>query len=83
MRKQFDKAYYDRFYRNPKTRAATPASARKQAAFIANYLRYLDVPVRRILDVGCGLGATLRALQTEFPKARCVGVEYSDYLCDK
>jgi len=81
MRKNFDKAYYDRFYRNPKTRAVTPGAARRQADFIAAYLKYLEVPVTRILDVGCGVGTTLRALGKAFPRAHLHGVEYSEYLC--
>lgn len=81
-RSQFDKAYYDRFYRDPGTRAVTPAATRRQAEFIAAYLRYLEVPIRRILDVGCGTGVLLRALARQFPGARTVGVEFSDYLCE-
>ena len=79
----FDKAYYDRFYRNPKTRALTPAAARRHAGFIAAYLQYLEIPVRTILDVGCGTGILLRAIARKFPGARASGVEYSDYLCRK
>lgn len=81
MRKSFDQAYYDRFYRNPRTRAVTPAAAARQAQFIAAYLRHLEIPVARILDVGCGTGTTLRALGRAFPRARIHGVEFSDYLC--
>ena len=82
MATRFDKAYYDRFYRNPGTRAMTPADARRQAAFVAAFLRHLRIPVRRIVDLGCGVGTTLRALGREFPGARLQGVEWSDYLCE-
>ena len=78
---KFDKAYYDRFYRDPHTRSSTPQAAKKQAAFIAAYLRYLGVRIRSIIDIGCGVGHTLRALGRIYPNARCEGVEYSDYLC--
>lgn len=83
MVQRFDKAYYDRFYRNPDTRAVSPAGAGRQAEFIAAYLRYLRLPVKRLLDIGCGIGATLRALQRRFPRALSVGVEHSDYLCER
>ncbi len=81
MRTNFDKAYYDRFYRNPKTRAVTPAAARRQAGFIAAYLKYLELSPRSILDVGCGTGTVLKALEQAFPAARTEGLEVSAYLC--
>jgi predicted TPR repeat methyltransferase len=83
MRQTFDKAYYDRFYRNPSTRAVTPAGARRQAAFIAAYLRHLQLPIDRILDVGCGVGMSLRALARQYPRALTQGVEFSSYLCER
>lgn len=83
MRNNFDKAYYDRFYRNPGTRAVSPAAARRQAGFIAGYLRFMEVPVKRIADIGCGLGQVLGALENEYPRAKTQGVEYSEYLCTK
>ena len=82
-RTRFDEAYYWRFYLDPKRRAATPHDARRRARFIAGYLRYLQLPVTRILDLGCGLGRLLRALGREYPRARLVGVEASDYLCER
>jgi 2-polyprenyl-3-methyl-5-hydroxy-6-metoxy-1,4-benzoquinol methylase len=60
----------------------TPAAVRRQAQFIAAYLKHLEVPVRHILDMGCGTGMLLRALGRAFPKAGVRGVEFSDYLCE-
>jgi SAM-dependent methyltransferase len=79
----FDAKYYDRYYRNPGTRATTPHAVRRQAAFVASLLRHIEIPVRRVLDIGCGLGWMLQSLQNEFPKARCTGVEYSEHLCSR
>ncbi len=80
---RFDAAYYRRFYEDPKSRAQTPASLARKAKFIAAYLSYLEVPVRRVLDLGCGLGWTLKALGREYPRAVCHGVEYSPHLCER
>jgi SAM-dependent methyltransferase len=82
-RVRFDAEYYRRFYFDAATRAVSPAAAKRQAAFISAYLRYLEIPVRRVLDLGCGIGRTLRALQHAFPRANCQGVEYSPYLCKR
>ena len=78
---RFDKAYYDRYYRNPSTRVSSPQEVQRQADFIAAYLRYVEVPVTGILDIGCGLGRLLTRLGTAFPEARTHGVESSTYLC--
>ena len=78
---RFDKAYYDRFYRDPTTRCASVQDARVQADFLAGYLRYLEVPVHEIVDIGCGLGRLLGALGKHFRRARAAGVEGSEYLC--
>ena len=82
-RQVFDRSYYDRFYRDRRTRAESPTDAVRRAAFIASYLDYIELPVSRILDIGCGLGDTLASLQGAFPQARCAGVEFSDYLCEE
>ena len=83
VRTKFDEAYYERFYGNPRTRATTQTEARRCAAFVCSYLRFLDVPVSRVLDIGCGLGYLLKAVQEEIPRAKTVGVEYSEYLCER
>ncbi len=80
---KFDRAYYQRYYRNPVTRAVTPGEFARMAEFLAAYLRYLDIDVRRILDIGCGIGSLLRALGRRFPRARTSGVEPSEYLRER
>jgi SAM-dependent methyltransferase len=80
---EFDAAYYRRFYYDPATRAATPEYAKRQARFIAHYLKFIELPVDSILDMGCGVGRVLRALGREFPGARLTGVELSPWTCAK
>ena len=77
----FDAAYYERFYLDPRTRVAESADIEIQARFLASYLDYLKIHVRRILDLGCGLGRLREPLLARFPRARYTGVEVSEHLC--
>ena len=80
---RFDRAYYDRFYRDPTTRASSPDDLNRLARFVLGYLEYLDIPVRRVLDLGCGLGRWKHALAEHDPAIEYTGVELSPYLCDQ
>ena len=77
----FDESFYRRYYLNPKTRVVTPAEMTRRADLVAAFVRHGELPVRRILDVGCGLGLMRDSLARHFPKARYVGLEVSEYLC--
>ncbi|HSN70512.1 MAG TPA: class I SAM-dependent methyltransferase [Steroidobacteraceae bacterium] len=81
--RSFDAAYYQRYYLNPRTRAVSQQEMDLQGQLIAAQLRRLGVPVRRILDAGCGLGLLRRSLLAAWPRARYVGVEVSEYLCER
>jgi chemotaxis methyl-accepting protein methylase len=39
--------------------------------------------VRRVLDMGCGIGHWRDAIALHFPKASYHGVEFSEYLCER
>ncbi len=77
----FDEAYYQRYYFDKKTSGVDHAHVARLGAFVCSYLQYLRVPVRRVLDVGCGIGLWREALALHFPEAQYHGVEVSDYLC--
>ncbi len=77
----FDQAYYQRFYYDPRTAVTSRAEMRARARMIAGCLGYVGLPVRRILDVGCGIGLLRAPLTRAFPGARYVGLEFSEYLC--
>lgn len=82
-RERFDADYYRRFYGNAATRSVTPAEVSRQVFFVTAYLRHLRLPVRRILDLGCGLGMMRAPLAEAFPRASYTGVEWSAYLCER
>jgi 2-polyprenyl-3-methyl-5-hydroxy-6-metoxy-1,4-benzoquinol methylase len=82
-RDPFDAGYYRRFYEDPKTRVYTADDVERLGAFVLGYVRHLRVPVRRVLDIGCGLGHWRKPVAKHFPGARYRGVEHSDYLCER
>lgn len=80
---QFGADYYRRFYGDARTRVSDANAVRTLARFVGAYLGHLDVPVRSILDVGCGVGHWQRAAAELWPRARYHGVEYSAHLCQR
>jgi SAM-dependent methyltransferase len=79
----FDKDYYQRFYFDPRTAVTSKAEMRARAQLIAAYSGHIGLPVRRMLDAGCGIGLLRKPLQRAFPRARYTGLEYSEYLCKR
>jgi SAM-dependent methyltransferase len=77
----FSAAYFRKFYLNAATRVVTPTEMRSRAAIIASALRQCQIPVRRILDAGCGIGLMRRPFKEFLPRASYVGLEASEYLC--
>lgn len=77
----FDRAYYDRYYRDPRTRVTSPEEHRRLVDFVVGYLEFLQLPLRSVLDLGCGIGMWRDALQDIVPDLGYQGVEVSDYLC--
>ncbi|MEM1414498.1 MAG: class I SAM-dependent methyltransferase [Myxococcota bacterium] len=76
---RFDAAYYRRFYEDPRTRVADKATTRRLGEFVGAYLRFLEVEVDSVLDLGCGLGWWMPVAKKL--KARYRGVEVSPHLC--
>jgi len=79
----FDQAYYQRFYFDPRTAVTTRTEMRERAALIAATVNYAGLPIRRILDAGCGVGLLRAPLLRRLPRARYVGLETSTYLCKR
>lgn len=79
----FDEAYYQRYYFDKKTKVSDPQHVERLGAFVCAYLQYLRVPVKRVLDVGCGIGLWRDIVSHHFPSATYHGVEFSEYLCER
>jgi SAM-dependent methyltransferase len=79
--KRYDRAYFDRWYRAPRTRIDTPESlARKVhlAVTVAEY--FLGRRIASVLDVGCGEGRWYSVLRRMRPALRYTGVDSSEYV---
>ena len=83
VRTRFDAGYYQRFYADAATRSVTADEVARQVGFVAAYLKHMNLPVRRILDLGCGLGLMQAPLLAAFPQAGYTGVEWSEHLCER
>lgn len=79
----FDEAYYQRYYHDPHTRVVDAEQMRRLGEFVASYLAHLRLPVRRVLDMGCGIGLWRDTVAQRFPGASYLGVEYSEHLCQR
>ena len=77
----FDQAYYQRFYFDPRTAVTSRAEMRARARLIGAFTAHVGLPVRRMLDAGCGTGLLRAPLRRALPKAAYVGLESSEYLC--
>jgi hypothetical protein len=80
---EFGSAYFRKFYMSAATRVVTPAEMRVRARLIAAILAQASIPVRAILDAGCGIGLLRKPFAEVLPKARYSGLEASEYLCDR
>lgn len=81
---RYDRAYFDRWYRDPKTRVKSSAAIQRKAALalsVAEY--YLERPVRTVLDVGCGEGNWFPALRSLRKGIRYTGIDSSRYAVER
>lgn len=76
----YNRAYFEKWYRNPRYRVKTAAELARQVAFVLHTAEWvLAHPVRRVLDVGCGEGQWRAALRKHRPTIQYVGVDPSEY----
>ncbi len=78
MPKQYDRAYFDRWYRDPRHRIGSRADLERQvllALALAEAVR--GAPVTSVLDIGAGEGRWQPVLQRLRPGSRYAGVEPS------
>ena len=77
----FGREYYQRYYFDARTAVATRREIKARARLIAALTGHVGLPVRRILEAGCGTGMLRTALRRLLPRAHYVALESSEYLC--
>jgi len=84
MTKQYDRAYFDRWYRHDATRVTSQAEVRRKVALAVTVAEYfIRGPIRTVLDVGCGEGAWLPHLRAMRPRVAYTGLDSSDYVVER
>ena len=79
--KNYDREYFDRWYRDPRVRVATAAAvARKVHLVVSVAEALLQRRIRSVLDVGCGEGTWRAPLKKLRPAVRYIGVDSSGYV---
>ena len=78
--KRYDRAYFERWYRDPRSRVKSAAEVERKIRMVVGVAEYLlDRPIRSALDVGCGEAAWRAPLRRLRPRLRYVGVDPSEY----
>ena len=82
MTKEYDRQYFDRWYRG-RDRVHTHGEVRRKIMLaVATAEYFLGRPIKTVLDVGAGEGAWLTHLRPLRRKVSYLGVEPSDYAVE-
>lgn len=83
MKKEYDRAYFDHWYRG-RSRVSSPVEVRRKVALaVASAEYFLRRPLRTVLDVGCGEGAWRSHLRALRPRVAYTGLDPSDYVVSR
>ena len=80
-RKAYDEAYFNKWYRDPRTQVHTPDSVRRKIRMVLGVTEYfLGRKLRTVLDVGAGEGTWGAELRRLRPGVRYLGLDPSEYV---
>ena len=80
MSKEYDRAYFDRWYRTRGAVGGRDVVARSARLAVAAAEYILQRRIRNVLDVGCGEGSLRAALRRLRPDVRYDGIDPSTYV---
>lgn len=82
--KTYDKAYFERWYHNRRTRVNSKAEVRRKVTLAVTTAEYfLRRTIRTVLDIGCGEGAWREHLRALRPRITYSGLDSSDYVVER
>jgi SAM-dependent methyltransferase len=82
--KAYDRAYFERWYRDPADRVATRASLERKVRLAVSVTEFLiGRAVRSVLDVGCGEASWQPVIRRLRPDAYYLGVDSSAYVLQR
>jgi SAM-dependent methyltransferase len=82
--KAYDRAYFERWYRDPADRVSTRASLERKVRLALSVAEFLvGRPVRSVLDVGCGEASWQPVIKRLRPDAYYLGVDSSAYVLQR
>src|ERR1044072_4404969 len=82
--KSYDRAYFDRFYRDPTDRVSTAAGLERKVRMAVGVAEFLMArPIRSVLDVGCGEAPWYPVLKRMRPDVRYIGVDSTEYVLER
>ena len=82
--KQYDRDYFDRWYRDHRLKIDGPADLARKVGMVVRLTEYLlDRPIRTVLDIGCGEGRWLAPLRALRPNIDYRGIDSSEYAVER
>jgi predicted TPR repeat methyltransferase len=84
MVKVYDRAYFDRWYRDSRHRVKSPAELTRKVRMVVGVAEYhLGRPLADVIDIGCGEGAWRAPLLELRPRLRYTGYDASSYVVER
>lgn len=80
MAKEYDRAYFEKWYRDARHRVGSRAELERKVGMVVHLAEYyLARPLRNVLDVGCGEGLWRAPLKRLRPRIEYRGLDSSEY----
>lgn len=82
--KSYDRAYFERWYRDPNDRVSTQESLERKVRMAVSLAEFmLGRPIRTVVDVGCGEAPWYGVLRRLRRGVRYIGIDSSDYVIER